>query len=115
MSERTPLTTAHFRALRFRKITDGVKYREVHLSNLMLCYYELEPDTRHSGTATEERIVFVSEGDVTGSVGEVPFAVSHGEAILIGAGEPFIWHATSRARLVEARGSTDPKSIIALD
>ncbi len=115
MPERTHITAAHFRALRFRKITDGVKYREVHLDNLMLCYFEMDPDTRHSGTASEERIVFVSEGELSGSIGDISFAVGHGEVILIPKGAKFSWHATSRTRLIEARGAVDAQTAIPLD
>jgi len=115
MSGRTPLNTAHFRALWFRKLTDGVKYREVHLAHLMVCYYDMEPDTAIEGTTGEDRIVYVTEGDLIGQVHGNPFAVAAGEVILVAKGENYAFQATSRARLIESRGAVDLQKIIPVD
>lgn len=106
---------AHFRALRFRKLGEGVRYREVHLENLMLCYYELEPGARHGGIAGEGRIIHVVEGDITGSTGGTAFAIGPGEVVLVEPGAEFQWHSGSRTRLIEARSRVVPEDIIPID
>ncbi len=115
MSNRTPLTVAHFKALKFRKLADGIKMREVHLNHLMLVYLELEPDTRLSGTAGEERIATLIEGSLSGHAGGERFAIGPGEAVLIGKNDGFEYRAVERCKLVEARGAVDPAATIRID